>query len=187
MTVRMSQQQDRLFGMIHLLTGEAWPVFIDESDGVFAWNIFRAHHNEFIPWDAVTEFDLQDASARNAAAYRSPKDHIGKRDVVDVLRSAAHLRQALFTKYRRSDDSLLLQAISRRPAAVRLFWRNGRNPPLKFPYVTTGGAHSKDGFGHAIAQRTSLPPHGTANDPSAKTCFPRSQVAMTLPCSFSPR
>ena len=45
----MGQQQDRLLGMIDVAIREARLIVFDQSDAIFAGNVFRGDDDKFIP------------------------------------------------------------------------------------------------------------------------------------------
>ena len=69
--VRMREEYDGLFGMIHEFVREAGLIVDDQRDAVFAGNVFCGDDGEFGPGNAGTEMHAADAAARGLWCGRS--------------------------------------------------------------------------------------------------------------------
>ncbi len=105
--VRMREEQNRLFGVIHSLGSEAGLVIDEQSDAVFPGNIFCLDDGELVPGDAVSETNGSNAPASEGAANRDPVQHVRKCEVVDVLRAARDFLASLFALHRFSNEVCL--------------------------------------------------------------------------------
>ena len=113
--VRMREQQDRLFRMVHLVSGQAGVILCEVNDCVLAGYIGRADYDKFTPVHGGVEVDGADASACDAGTYGGTVPHAGQSQVVDILRSAQHLGAALLaqrgTTYVAGADMFLREGI----------------------------------------------------------------------------
>ena len=97
--IRMRDQQDRLFGMVHESIRQTDVIFHQVHDRVFAWNILCGDDDELIPIHAFAKLNRRDASPRNGASNRCAMQHAWQADVINVLRAAKHLRLTLFARH----------------------------------------------------------------------------------------
>ena len=119
MAIRMSQQQNRFFGMVHDFIRQTGLIVSDQRDAILSGNIFRGNDHEFIPGDAGAECDFPDPAARNPAANGCAEEHVGQDHIVDVLRPAGHLVASLFTRNRIADDGIAVHLASQRASHTR--------------------------------------------------------------------
>src|SRR6187402_264220 len=105
--IRMGEQENRLFGMVDELIGEAGMVLDQMNNGVGARNIFRCNDDKLAPVDFFAELDRNNTTTRDFRPYCRPKPHTRERKVIDVLRFSQYLSRSLFTKRRGADDLFL--------------------------------------------------------------------------------
>src|SRR5882672_6392748 len=72
---RVSQQYDRLFGVVDELVREARLIVRDRGNFIFAGNIFGGDDRELTPGDSAAIADAADASSRDTAAHGHAVDH----------------------------------------------------------------------------------------------------------------
>ena len=105
MAIGMSQQQNRLLGMVHELR---WPGKADRRRSTRC-NFSREYllrrrsriHPSAMPGP---KRDLPDPAARNLAANRCSKEHVGQNHIVDVLRLSGYFVAPFFARNRLADD-----------------------------------------------------------------------------------
>ncbi len=103
----MSQQQNRLLGMIHDLIRETGLIVGDQRDDIFPGNILRGDDDKFVPGDSRPKRNVLDLAARNLAANGCAVKHVGQRHIVDVLRLSRDLVAAFFARNRHADDAII--------------------------------------------------------------------------------
>src|SRR5260370_7590319 len=64
-TIRVGQEENRFFGMIDGLCGEARLVVKDQNDAIFPWNVFGCDCYKLFPRNAQAIGDFPDFAARN--------------------------------------------------------------------------------------------------------------------------
>src|SRR4029077_2507296 len=102
--VRMGKQENRFFGVIYDLVGEAGLVIDKQGNTVFPRNIFSPHDREFIPGNIVSEMNSTNSSAGGRAANGDAVQHVRKWEVNNILRGASDLFPPLFSLHRFSDE-----------------------------------------------------------------------------------
>ncbi len=105
----MGQKQDRFFGMIHGLGGEAWLVVQDQGDAVFPWDVFGRYDYKIFPGKRCVKGNVSNLAARDVAAHRRAVKHAGQNHVIDVARRSGDLVPALLARHRCPDDVTILQ------------------------------------------------------------------------------
>ncbi len=111
MPVRVSQQQDRLLGVVHDFMRQVGLVVRDQSDAIRSGNIFCGDDYEFIPGNALAESDFSYFSARNGAPHGGTVEHSGHHNVVDVLRTTCDFVPPFLPRNRHTDNGFSFHAI----------------------------------------------------------------------------
>ena len=78
MAIRMSEEKNRLFGMIDDAVRETGLIVFDKRDAIAAGNIAARDDDKFAPIHAGTEGDLLDFAAGDAAANSGAEKHAGR-------------------------------------------------------------------------------------------------------------
>ena len=104
MAVGMSEEEKRLFGMIDEAIGEAGLIVVEESDAIFAGNVFWGDDDELAPVDFGTERKVFDYAARDLAANSGAEEHARQDEVVDVAGLASDFGKAFPARNGRTDD-----------------------------------------------------------------------------------
>ena len=102
--IGMSEQDDRLFWMIHGFGGEEGLVALEQRHVVGAWNIRSGDDREFAPGDPGTEFDFANASARDFAADGDAVERAREIEIVHIARAARHFVAAFFPRHRMTQE-----------------------------------------------------------------------------------
>jgi len=103
--VRVRQQKNRLFGVIHEPVGQTRLIVGDESNDIFAGDVFGGDDHEFVPGDSGAKCNFPNLAARNLAAHGRTVKHVGKRHIVDVLRLPRDFVSSLFARDGYSNDA----------------------------------------------------------------------------------
>jgi hypothetical protein len=64
----VSEQDDRLFGVIDEIGGEARLIIFEERDAIFAGDVFCGYDDKLVPWNCRIEMDGADFSACDGTA-----------------------------------------------------------------------------------------------------------------------
>ncbi len=94
--VRVSQQDDRLLGVVDELVREARLIVRDRGNFIFAWNILGGDDRELAPGDSAAIADAADASSRDTAAHGHAVDHSRKGEVIHILGAAGYFVPPFF-------------------------------------------------------------------------------------------
>src|SRR6267143_5777459 len=94
--VRVSQQYDRLLGVVYELVREARLIVRDRGNFIFAWNILGGDDRELAPGDSVAIADAADASSRDTTAHGHAVDHSRKGEVIHILGAAGYFDPPFF-------------------------------------------------------------------------------------------
>src|SRR5215470_10794521 len=84
MRVFVSQQENRLFGMVDNSICETRLVVFDQCDAILAGNISCGNNDEFLPRNLLSKSDFPDLAAWNLAAHRRTVQHAGQNHVVHI-------------------------------------------------------------------------------------------------------
>src|SRR6266478_8399609 len=103
-TIRVGQEENRFFGMIDGLCGEARLVVEDQSDAIFPWNVFGCDCYKLFPRNTRAIGDFPDFAARNAAAYGCAVKHAGQNHVIHVARRPSDFVTAFLAWNGRPDN-----------------------------------------------------------------------------------
>ncbi len=103
-TVRMRQKQNRLFGVIHGLGGQARLIVQNQSDAVFPRNVFGGDNNILVPGNGRVKIDLFNFATGNCAAHGCAVKHAGQNHVVDIARRSGDFVPAFFARHRGPND-----------------------------------------------------------------------------------
>ena len=102
----MGQEENRLFGMIHRIGGQARLVVQDQGDAISPRNVICCYEYKLVPRNARSKRNLSDLAARNAAAHRCTVKHAGQNHVVDVARRSRDFVPAFLARHRFPDDMM---------------------------------------------------------------------------------
>src|SRR6266446_3621541 len=105
----MGQKQNRLFGMIHGLGGEAWLVVQDQGDAVFPWDVFGRYDYKIVPGRRCIKGNFSNLATRDVAAHRRAVKHAGQNHIIDIASCSGDLVPAFLARHRCPDDMTILQ------------------------------------------------------------------------------